>query len=370
MSSQTRVLGFEISGDARKLYSTLSGVSNAVWQVGKYTAAIGAAGFAGWVYAVKQAAAFGDAVAKAADRTGLTTDEVQALKHAAQLSGASLENVEAAMKGVANAMFEGEDGSMAQAAAFGRLGVSSEALKKASPKERFDMTAEALAGVADAQTRAALAQDVFGKGGLKLLPMLTGGVKAYRELTGEAARMGIVMSGDQVRAAVELSDKWERLGAAMSGAVRTGVAGSFDDLARVMDRLMAPEVLAGFQRGVAGASEALVPLLDRVAKFATNEEQMKSLAAVFEGLAATIGAAADAAGVLMQAFAGLQTYYKGAANLAMGAVFAPATALQGQAISEGEVAAGRAMLEELRRTNAILAGRLPAGAAGTDVGGF
>ena len=55
----------------------------------------------------------------------------------------------------------------------GHLGKRS--LQGLSPEQQFQLFANALAGVVDASTRAALAQDVFGRSGTQLLPLFTQG---------------------------------------------------------------------------------------------------------------------------------------------------------------------------------------------------
>ena len=56
--------------------------------------------------------------------------------------------------------------------AFDALGLSAEQFKGLSPEQQFQLVANALGGVEDASTRAALAQDVFGKAGTSLTPVV------------------------------------------------------------------------------------------------------------------------------------------------------------------------------------------------------
>ena len=66
------------------------------------------------------------------------------------------------------------------------LGISIASLEGLSPEQQFQAFANALAGVEDASTRAALAQDIFGRSGTELLPLFHPGRAGY----GGPARAG------------------------------------------------------------------------------------------------------------------------------------------------------------------------------------
>ena len=69
----------------------------------------------------------------------------------------------------------------------------------------------------DASTRAALAQDIFGRSGTELLPLFTQGEQGMAALREQAQQLGVVMSGDAATAAADFADAQNELKSALSG---------------------------------------------------------------------------------------------------------------------------------------------------------
>jgi len=180
---------WRIGGDTQQLTSAMDKARVAV---GAAMTAAGAAitGFA--ALSIKDFAAAGDEVQKMAARTGFSTERLSELRHAAELSGTSLDSVEKASKKLSTTITEAGEGSKSYVAALGAVGLSYEQLAGQSPEEQFLTVALALADVEDHTTKVALAQELFGRAGTALLPMLQGGSAGLREMSAEAHRLGIV----------------------------------------------------------------------------------------------------------------------------------------------------------------------------------
>ncbi len=169
--------------------------------------------------AIKSAIDTADAMGKAAQAANLSVEEFSALAHAAELSGLSVEEFSAALSRFNRNIAEaGQFGSQASAA-FGAIGV---ATKDAAGLTR-DM-GDILGDVADrfsifgnSAEKAALAQELFGRAGARLLPLLNQGKDGIAALKDEAARLGVVVSAQTARDAEELNDNLTRLGAAVKG---------------------------------------------------------------------------------------------------------------------------------------------------------
>mgnify|MGYP000179829139 CR=1 FL=1 len=76
---------------------------------------------------------------------------------------------------------------------------------------RLEPQSEGKAQVGNPTQRAALAMDVFGKSGQKLIPLLSAGAKGIDELRAEANRLGLTVGTDQAQSAADLQDAWNRL---------------------------------------------------------------------------------------------------------------------------------------------------------------
>jgi len=152
----------------------------------------GAAALVGFgVAAVKNFADVGDQLDKMSKRTGFSVESLGELKFAAEQSGASLETVEKGAKRMASTILDAQMGLSTAVDAFDALGIKADELKGKSPEEQFQIMANALAGVEDASTKAALAQDVFGRAGTELLPLFNAGEKGMAALRDQAKSLGI-----------------------------------------------------------------------------------------------------------------------------------------------------------------------------------
>lgn len=183
-------------------------------------AAAAAAMTAALVGATVATAAQGDEAAKAGARVGASAEEMQELGFAAEQTGASLKDVENVLKVQARTSDEARQGLAASAEAYERLGVKAEdATGKAKPqvqllKELADGFRNRL--TTDAE-RAAVAQDVFGRSGVKLLPLLKQGSEGIEELTAQAQDLGFVLDNEAAKAAEDFTDRQNEVRKALIG---------------------------------------------------------------------------------------------------------------------------------------------------------
>jgi len=195
-------------GSAAKTASKVAGVA----LLGGFTAA-GAGAFA----AVKQFSDFGDGLQEMSQRTGTGVEWLSAMKYAADLSGTSIEGVEKSIKKMSSTVEDAKDGLSTTVLAFDKLGVSVADLEGLSPEQQFDKLAAAIAGVEDETQRAALAQDIFGRGGVELLPIFADGVAGLEAMKKEARDLGIVMSEEDAQAAADFADGMAKLQMTVKG---------------------------------------------------------------------------------------------------------------------------------------------------------
>ena len=149
----------------------------------------------------------GDQITTLSSKTGLSTDFLQELNHAANQLDVPFETAANAISklqvnlGKATASKEMTD-------ALDQMGLSIENLRDLRPEDQFEQIAGALAGMKNQTEQAAAAQAVFGRGGVELLPLLRGN---YAELMDQAQELGIVLSQDLLEAGDELGESWELL---------------------------------------------------------------------------------------------------------------------------------------------------------------
>lgn len=163
-------------------------------------------------------AKMGDEIAKMAKRTGFSTEALSELRHAAELSGASLQSLEKASRTLSGAILDANYGLLSYQRGFDKLGLSYERLAKQTPEDQMMAVLEALANLTNESERAAIAADLFGRAGTQLLPMLSDGAAGLAEMRQEAHELGIVFDMEAAVAAEEMTDAMTRLKSGVKGA--------------------------------------------------------------------------------------------------------------------------------------------------------
>lgn len=191
-------------------------------QAAAFGAAIGGvavAGLTAFAYAASQTVNALDEIGEAAQRIGVTTEALSGLQYAAQLSAVSAEELESGMIKLSKAAADGND-------AFAAMGVSVTdahgGLKTADVL--LGEVAAQFANYKDGAEKTALALEIFGKAGAKLIPLLNAGADGIAQMNAEAAQMGLIVGGDAAQAASDLNDNLDRMQAVVTGSLRQGVS--------------------------------------------------------------------------------------------------------------------------------------------------
>lgn len=155
-----------------------------------------------WVRSMAfQGLANADAAAKAADKLGINAQEYQRLAYAARLSGATMSQVEMALRTMQRELVSGSKHVAA-------LGLDLGQLRAMRPEDQFNAIANAIAAIQDPAERSFYAMRMFGeRSGVELLDM----VKDLRALREEADRVGAVLEDSALKAAERFNDMLERL---------------------------------------------------------------------------------------------------------------------------------------------------------------
>ena len=171
--------------------------------------AVGAAGAAvvgALGLAIKSFAQTGDEIQKMSSRTALTTEVLSEYKFALEQSGSSIEGFEKSIRRMSSFILDGRDGLTTTTDALDTLGVSVKDLEGLGVEDAFVFLSSALADVEDDITQAALAQDLFGRSGTALLPLLAQGADGIAALREEAQDLGIVFDQDMADSAARVID--------------------------------------------------------------------------------------------------------------------------------------------------------------------
>lgn len=187
-------------------------VEDSLVGVGKLAAAVAAAGAAVGYFTVR-ATNMAEALAKLSEKTGVSVEQLSALKYAAYLSDVSIEELAKGMNILARNMLEAQSGTGEAKDAFNALGIAvmeTGGQLKATDKMLLEL-ADKFSRMEDGPGKAALAMRIFGRSGADLIPFLNQGAAGIEKLRQEAERLGIILDTQTAKEAQEFNDNLKRL---------------------------------------------------------------------------------------------------------------------------------------------------------------
>lgn len=194
-----------LKGKTDSLFSAFSGGLGG----GLITGLLGA----GFGTAVKNAVDSLDKLDEAAERLGVSVEDLSALNFAGKMNGLEFEDMTGALTKLSVKMQEAAAGSKEAGALFADVGVKvTDASGKIKPAEAvLAEIAERFAKFEDGAAKTALAVDLFGKSGAKLVPLLNGGAAGLEAMRKEAESLGAVIDSKLAKQAAEFNDNMDKL---------------------------------------------------------------------------------------------------------------------------------------------------------------
>ncbi|WP_406828114.1 hypothetical protein [Microbulbifer sp. ARAS458-1] len=154
----------------------------------------GLAGVAGLGALVKSSLNTQDALAKTADRLGLTTRELAAYQHQANLTGSSNEGMNKALELMNRNLGDAERGTGEAKDALADLGLTAAQLNQMPTAARFELLVDRLGQVSDRTKQASLAADLFGRSGTDLINMIDAGAAGLAQAKTEVDAYGVALT--------------------------------------------------------------------------------------------------------------------------------------------------------------------------------
>jgi len=166
--------------------------------------------------AVTSAADYGDALDNMAQRTGESVENLAKLQYAAKMSDTSTEALAKGLTYLSGQIVSASRGSAESSALFEKFGIAvrnTDGTVRGVSEVLGDF-ADVFANMPDGPEKTALAVDIFGKKlGAELIPMLNQGKDGLKALGDEAERFGLVINGEQAKAAAKFNDNLDRMAA-------------------------------------------------------------------------------------------------------------------------------------------------------------
>ena len=152
-----------------------------------------------------------DRIDKMSQQLGLSRKAFQEWDYVLSQNGVSIDSMKGGMKTLTNMTDDLRSGTKTATDAFGRLGISMDDIDGKSQEEVFSMVINSLQGVEDESQRAALANDLLGRSGADLAPLLNAGADSAEALKEKARELGLVLSDESIDAGVEFTDTIDTL---------------------------------------------------------------------------------------------------------------------------------------------------------------
>lgn len=199
---QANAVGKSSLGSFRSLAGSLGRIGDALKSQGLRMMRDSGIVLGGFAVALREFMNEGDRLDKMSKRTGVDPTWLSRLQYAAERSGASIDDVEKSVRGLARSLSTTEGAGAAMS-----LGLDASVLRRIDPGAALAVVLDRLAAVPGSLERARAAMLLFGKSGTALLP-LAGSVET---LAKEADRLGLSWSRRDVELAARLSDAWTTL---------------------------------------------------------------------------------------------------------------------------------------------------------------
>lgn len=276
-------------GRAQRLFdANARNFQRTVASTAKVAAGVAAAGAVGMAALTKAAIDNADAMYKQSQITGVQIGELSKLAHAGEGADVEFSDLTGSLGKFNKGIVAAAEGTGAQADAFKILGINIKntdgSLK--TTNELFGEVAQAFSQVEDGANKTAIAQDLFGKSGAALIPLLNGGKQGLKDAGDELERMGGVLDEKTGKAAERFNDNLHALNkslAHLGTVVAKEVSEPLADLSGVLSDPATQEGLASIAKGIVAVGKAAaesLAFLGNFTKFIGEE-----LAAKINGIA-------------------------------------------------------------------------------------
>lgn len=268
-----------------------------------------------------EVAKIGDQFDKMSKRVGASVEFLSEFGHVATLAGSSIERIEPSMKRLARTMSDANTGLSTAKRAFQDLGIN---VNDANGElKSVDTVILEVAGrfqnMTDHTKKLALAQEVFGRAGADMLPILNQGTAAIKAQMEEAKALGISLTTEAAVGAAEFVDAMARMTGAFKGIRRESILPLLDKLTPIINQLaLNMKNLFAILDPVKEAFMDLFPD-DLIGKAANTEGQLSLVAGSMETLAKTAIIAITAFNVLKTSFENIVLLLRTVMTSALGA---------------------------------------------------
>jgi len=232
-----------------------------------------------------------DAVGKLSDRTGMATENIIAMQHAATLAGSSADDFNASLMRFVRRIGDAADGSGEAVAGLEALGLSAKELSQLKIEQALGLVSDKLRMVGDVGIRTDAAFKLFGDSAFRMMNFLTMGSEAFNKARQSADELGATMDDIGIDKIIDANDAIGNMKAAFQGVANRIAEISAPYLTEMADNIRAATLSTIDGCEAQASSWALVA--EAISKAITALIKFKKLADI--GIAKTIAGAARTA---------------------------------------------------------------------------
>src|SRR5690606_15888857 len=159
-----------------------------------FAAALGGTALATATVMVKKQLELIDSTAKTADKLGIATEKLTAMRIQAELTGVSTNTLDMGLQRMVRRVAEAAQGTGEASGALKELGIDARELAKLSPDKQFGLIADAMVNVGSQSDKVRLAFKLFDSEGVALVNTLKGGSAAMQETVNFTEQSGLAIT--------------------------------------------------------------------------------------------------------------------------------------------------------------------------------
>lgn len=246
---------------------------------------------------INRAAQYGDKIDKMSQKIGMSQKAFQEWDYIMSQNGGSVETLQMGFKTLTTQIEGVQKGSKDSINAFKALGInvktSTGQLK--NQDEIFNETVRALQKIENPTKKAMLANRLFGRSAAELRPLLNQSADSIDNLRNKANKLGLIMSPEDVKNAVEFTDTMDTLGRFFQARINAAVTKIMPKLVKTFEKLMEYKApIEAIFKGLAKVAEITFKIMGFLGK---HWEILVGIGAALAALAAPAIYASIVAGI-------------------------------------------------------------------------
>lgn len=243
----------------RGISAGIGAVTSAVFSL--KTALVGVVGAAGLGLLVRNSLQATDALAKTAQKLGVTTEALGAMRYAAELSGVGVQTTDMAMQRFTRRLSEAAQGTGEAKGALKELGIDAKSLSQIPLDQQMLELSDAFSKVNSDADKVRLAFKLFDSEGVSLVNTLSIGREGLSAMFSEADKLGALLSSEAAQGVERANDAFTKLGTLLRGITDQTVAAlapALEDLATFLTETF----LSKIEKGTGGVRQLGIALAD------------------------------------------------------------------------------------------------------------